>query len=105
MSIWTVMKICLSPTGTPMTPRIWKPPLIYRNDSTAPRVAVRLRGKAPNTQGIGSKIKLMGGAVPMQSQEVISGGRYLSGDDPVRVFAAGTSDKRMTIEVAWRAGG
>src|SRR3954470_4185233 len=84
---------------------LWKPPLIYRNDSTAPRVAVRLRGKAPNTQGIGSKIKLLGGAVPMQSQEVISGGRYLSGDDPIRVFAAGTSQKGMTIEVAWRAGG
>src|SRR5262249_41928101 len=28
-------------------------PLIYRNDSSAPRIAVRLKGKAPNTFGIG----------------------------------------------------
>jgi len=83
---------------------LWKPPLIYRNESSAPRVAVRLRGKAPNTQGIGAKIKVLGGAVPMQSQEVISGGRYLSGDDPMRVFAAGTLTNRMTIEVIWRSG-
>jgi hypothetical protein len=80
------------------------PPLIYRNDSTAPRVAVRLRGKAPNIQGIGAKIKLLGGAVSMQSQEIVSGGRYLSGDDPMRVFAAGSSTNRMRLEVTWRNG-
>src|SRR5262249_29244300 len=32
---------------------------IYRNETAAPRVAVRLKGKAPNTQGIGAKIKLL----------------------------------------------
>ena len=77
---------------------------IYRNDSVAPRVAVRLKGRAPNTQAIGAKIKFLGGAVPMQSQEVVSGGRYLSGSDPLRVFAAGTSQEGMTIEVTWRSG-
>src|SRR5205085_1311007 len=61
------------------------PPLLYRNDSAAPRVAVRLRGNAPNVQGIGAKVKLLGGTVPMQSQEMVCGGRYLSGDDPERV--------------------
>ncbi|PYJ81027.1 MAG: hypothetical protein DME22_22255, partial [Verrucomicrobia bacterium] len=79
------------------------PPLIYRNDSVRPRVAVRLRGLPPNTQGIGAKIKLFGGAVPLQSQEVICGGRYLSGDDPVRTFAAGTLTNEMTIEINWRS--
>jgi enediyne biosynthesis protein E4 len=83
---------------------LYSPPLLYRNDSTAPRVAVRLRGKAANAQGIGAKIKLFGGAVPMQSQEIISGGRYLSGDDPMRVFAAGSSTNRMKLEVTWRSG-
>src|SRR5205814_1722149 len=39
-------------------------PLIYRNECSAPRVAVRLKGLAPNTQGIGAKIKVFGGAVP-----------------------------------------
>jgi hypothetical protein len=83
---------------------LWKAPLIYRNESSAPRVAVRLRGKAPNTQGIGAKIKVLGGAVSEQTQEIISGGRYLSGDDPVRVFAAGSLTNKLTIEVTWRNG-
>lgn len=77
---------------------------IFRNETVAPRLAVRLKGLAPNTQGIGAKIKVLGGAVPMQSQEVICGGRYLSGDDPMRVFAAGTLTNQMTIEVTWRNG-
>ena len=62
---------------------------VYHNHGSAPRVAVRLKGLSPNTQGIGAKIKLLDGAVPMQSQEVVCGGMYLSGSDPERVFAAG----------------
>ena len=77
---------------------------IYRNESSRPRVAVRLRGNPPNTQGIGARIKLRSGAVPLQSQEVISGGRYLSGSDPLLVFAAGDAKNGMTIEVDWRDG-
>jgi hypothetical protein len=80
------------------------PPQIYRNDSPAPRVAVRLKGLPPNTQGIGAKVRLLGGAVPMQSQEMICGGRYLSGDQPLRVFAAGRLTNEMQIEVTWRSG-
>jgi len=76
---------------------------VYRNESVAPRVLVRLHGKAPNTHGIGAKIKLLGGPMP-QSQEMICGGRYLSGDDTVRMFAAGQSTGGMTIEVTWRNG-
>lgn len=77
--------------------------LLYRNEAAAPRVAVRLKGKAPNTRGIGAQIKLFDGAVPMQRQEMISGGRYLAGDDALRVFAAGKS-KAMRLEVTWRNG-
>ena len=76
---------------------------VYHNHGSAPRVAVRLKGLSPNTQGIGGKIKLLGGAVPMQSQEVVCGGMYLSGSDPERVFAAGGSQS-MTLEVTWRNG-
>jgi hypothetical protein len=68
------------------------PALIYRNEAGQPRVGVRLKGKAPNTQGIGAKIKVTGGPV-VQTQEVIAGGRYVSGDDPMRVFAAGAATK------------
>jgi hypothetical protein len=79
-------------------------PLIYRNDSSAPRVAVRLKGRPPNTQGIGATVKLIDGAVKMQSQEMICGGRYLSGDHVMRSFAAGSLTNKMRIEVTWRSG-
>jgi len=77
---------------------------IYRNEGSAPRVAVRLRGRGANTRGIGARIRLLGGAVPSQSQEMICGGRYLSGDEALRVFAAGSRTNRMRIEVDWRSG-
>lgn len=79
-------------------------PLIYRNEGTSPRVAVRLRGRAPNVQGIGSKVRLLGGAVPVQAQEIVAGGRYLAGDDPMRTFAAGSKSGRMRLEIDWRSG-
>jgi enediyne biosynthesis protein E4 len=79
------------------------PPIICRNDGTAPRIAVRLRGAPPNTRGVGARIRVLGGPV-QQSQEMICGGRYLSGDDFIRTFAAGDSGDRLTIEVTWRDG-
>ncbi len=80
------------------------PPLIYRNDTTGPRVAVRLHGQGGNTRGIGARILLRGGAIPEQSQEMQSGGRYLSGDDALRVFAGNGRGQTMTLEVLWRSG-
>ncbi|HEX7654727.1 MAG TPA: FG-GAP-like repeat-containing protein [Verrucomicrobiae bacterium] len=77
---------------------------IYRNESGAPRLAVRLKGAGANTQGIGAKIRVYGGPVPMQSQEMIAGGRYLSGDEALRVFAAGSLTNRLRVEVDWRSG-
>ncbi|PYJ61323.1 MAG: hypothetical protein DME24_06720, partial [Verrucomicrobia bacterium] len=77
---------------------------VYRNESVAPRVAVRLKGLPGNTRGIGAKVWVYGGAVPMQSQEMICGGRYLSSDDPMRVFAAGSLTNEPRIEVSWRSG-
>lgn len=77
---------------------------IYRNNSPAPRVAVRLKGLPPNTAGIGALVTLRGGAVPVQSQEVVSGGRYVSGCESLLTFAAGTSTNTMMLEVRWRNG-
>ncbi|MFQ5824735.1 MAG: VCBS repeat-containing protein [bacterium] len=76
---------------------------VYRNESVAPRIAVRLRGLPPNTQGIGAKIRVVGGPVP-QSKEVICAGTYLSSSDPFYVFAAGEAENDLTIEVKWRNG-
>jgi hypothetical protein len=77
---------------------------VYRNESMAARVAVRTKGLRPNVQGIGARVTLLGGAVPMQVQEVVSGGRYMAGADPQLVFAAGQAATGMSLEVAWRSG-
>ena len=83
--------------------RLDAPPAVFRNTTSAPRVAVRLRGRAPNTAGAGSKIHVLGGPVRDQSKEVVLGGSYLSGSDPLYTFAAGQAAE-LTIEVDWRRG-
>src|SRR5205814_9522602 len=35
---------------------------------------------------------------------MICGGRYMSGDEPLRVFAAGSPTNVLTNEVSWRSG-
>lgn len=77
---------------------------VYRNESSAARVMVRLRGAGSNSQAIGARVTLVGGPVPRQSQEVMSGGRYLSGSDPALTFAAGSGDRPMSLEIRWRNG-
>ncbi len=79
-------------------------PLLLRNESTQPRLAIRLEGRDGNTRGIGARIRVVAPGLPPQTQEVIAGGRYLSGDDSPRTFAVARSDDRVTVEVDWRAG-
>ncbi len=76
------------------------PALLLQNTAPAPRVAVQLVGLAPNTRGIGAKVRLLGGPAP-QSQEMLAGGRYLSSDAPTRTFAAGTARDGLVLEVEW----
>ncbi len=83
--------------------RLGSPALVLRNDATAPRVAVRLAGVAPNTKAVGAKITLRGGAVPMQTHEVVAGGLYMSHSDYLASFAMGKSST-ATLVVDWRDG-
>ncbi|MBM3847640.1 MAG: hypothetical protein FJ405_15310, partial [Verrucomicrobia bacterium] len=79
--------------------------LVYRNDASAPRIKIKLEGAGGNRFGVGARIFVAGGQVS-QSQSVMAGGRYLSGDEPVRVFAAGTgTGESLTVEVRWPLGG
>lgn len=78
------------------------PARLLRNDASAPRLAVRLHGARGNSAGIGARLTVRGGPVT-QSQEMIAGGRYLSGDDAIRVFAAGSATE-LEVEIAWRSG-
>jgi hypothetical protein len=79
------------------------PAALLRNNSSAPRLAVRLRGSS-NTAGVGAKIQVSAPGLVSQSQEILAGGRYLSSDEPVRVFAAGHATNTLTLEVTWRDG-
>jgi hypothetical protein len=82
--------------------RLGKPAML-RNDATAPRIAIRLHGTAPNSAGIGARVRVLGGAVPLQGREVVAGGHYLAGSDAELTFATGTA-QQVTIEVDWRDG-
>ncbi len=76
---------------------------LFENDTDAPRIAVRLKGSASNPAGVGAKIVLEGGAV-RQSKEVVAGGNYLSGSQPMAVFAANGESGNYVIKVAWPDG-
>lgn len=79
---------------------------IYRNEATAPRVAVRLAGRAPNTGGIGATIRVRprGAKVPAQEEAVIAGGEYVSDSGGTHAFAVGVANS-VRIEVRWPEGG
>jgi enediyne biosynthesis protein E4 len=83
--------------------RLDEPAVIYQNLAGASRVAVRLRGAAPNTQGIGAKVTVRAPGLPVQTREMTAGGYYLSGSDVELSFATGR-DSAVTIEVRWRNG-
>jgi hypothetical protein len=83
--------------------RMDRPALVLRNESTAPRVAIRLEGRSPNTQGIGAVIRVLGGVVPEARKEVTAGGLYLSGSEAAHAFGTGEAED-VTIVVEWRSG-
>ncbi|MBT5380081.1 MAG: VCBS repeat-containing protein, partial [Opitutae bacterium] len=79
-------------------------PGLYENRFMAPRVAVVLHGEPSNTQAVGSKVSLVGGAVVKQTQEIVSGGRFLSGSETKVVFGTGSRSNKMSLSVEWRSG-
>lgn len=83
--------------------RLGLPAAVLRNESRRPRVAVRLKGRPPNTRGVGAKIRLRGGPVAQQEKEVTAGGMYLSSAEPLYTFAAGAGQD-LAITVQWRNG-
>jgi hypothetical protein len=83
--------------------RLGVPALVLRNETAAPRIAVRLRGRAGNTRGIGAAIRVLDGPVPEQRKEVTAGGTYLSSSEQAYAFAAGEASA-LTIVVEWRSG-
>ncbi len=84
--------------------RLDRPALLLRNDAAAPRLAVRLRGEAPNTAGVGAAVWLEVEGLPRQTKEVAAGGGYLSGSEALVSFAMGDAAEG-TLGVEWRGGG
>ena len=76
---------------------------VYENMASAPRIAVRLEGKKPNTQGIGAKIELIGKPVT-QTKQIEDGGEYLSCSEAEAMFAAGDDSSNHRIIVTWPSG-
>jgi len=76
---------------------------IYENTTGAGRVAVQLHGSKPNTRGIGGQITFTGGPVEQQKQIVV-GGNYDSGSQPMAVFATGNDKIDGTLTVQWPSG-
>ncbi len=83
--------------------RLGSPALLLRNETAAPRVAVRLRGRPPNTRGIGATISVRAAGLPEQTKELAAGGGYLSSSEPLAVFALGGAGG-AEIEVRWPSG-
>ncbi len=77
---------------------------VWENTGGGSRVGVRLRGRPPNTAGVGARVRWVGPGVPVQTQEVMAGGRYLSGSEMLLVFAGGVAGGKGTVEVTWLGG-
>ena len=74
---------------------------LLRNEASGPRVMVRAEGRSRNSRGIGARVRLVS-SLMSQAQELISGGRYLSSDDPARAFAC-VGDS-LSLDVTFRSG-
>ena len=92
--------------------RLNAPAQLFRNDATAPRIAVRLIGEGrdsagigagSNQAGVGSVVSVEGGTMPKQSREITAGGHYLSGGEPMLTFAA-AADSGIRLTVRWPGG-
>ncbi len=80
-----------------------EPAYIFKNIGDANRVSVRLRGISPNTNAVGSMVELKS-ELGAQRCDVVSGGRYLSGDQPQCVFAVPKNSPTVSIQVRWPDG-
>jgi hypothetical protein len=80
-------------------------PMILRNRGVAGRhwVSLELAGTKSNRLAIGARIKLSAGGVT-QTDQVRSGGSYLSQSDFRVHFGLGTATKIDSVEISWPSG-
>lgn len=80
-------------------------PVLLRNDggSTEHYLAMTLRGKAPNTQAIGARVRIGVGGTS-QMREVSAGNNYLSQNPPELHFGLASWDRIEWMEIEWPDG-
>jgi len=77
---------------------------VYQNQASAPRLTVAVSGAGGKVHGIGTRIEVLGESLA-QGQELIAGGKYLSGDQPLRTFAwPYGSEEKVRLKVRWPGG-
>ncbi len=80
-------------------------PKFYRNDleKTAHYIDIKLKGNAPNIEGIGARIRVTTGS-KTQMQELRAGSNFESQDPALAHFGLGNSDVVDVLEVTWPDG-
>ncbi|HEX6131540.1 MAG TPA: FG-GAP-like repeat-containing protein, partial [Actinomycetota bacterium] len=81
-------------------------PKLYRNDggNLQSRLTVKLAGRAPNREGIGSRVLVTVNGVT-QMQELRAGSNFTSQDPAEAHFGLGAATVVPTVRVEWLAGG
>lgn len=77
---------------------------LYRNNASANRIIVSLRGTDANTFATGARVECLSPGLPHQYAEVLSGGRYASGSDSELTFATGSMADKVEIKIDWPSG-
>jgi hypothetical protein len=80
-------------------------PMILKNHGVAGRhwITVELAGVKSNRLAIGARIKIIAGGVT-QTEEIHSGGSYLSQNDLRLHFGLGSATKVESVEIRWPSG-
>jgi len=82
------------------------PPKLFRNDggNAFHHLTVRLAGQPPNTEGIGSRVRVTAGGVT-QTRELRAGSNYVSQDPAEAHFGLGVAPVADQVRVHWLSGG
>ncbi|MGI9241707.1 MAG: FG-GAP-like repeat-containing protein, partial [Verrucomicrobiales bacterium] len=80
-----------------------EPPTLYKNQSNADGVLVRLHGRSSNRDGIGAVIKIETGS-GRQVREIFCSRGYLGSDEAMAHFGLGADDSIKELTVAWPSG-
>ncbi len=80
-------------------------PMILKNAGIAGRhwISFELAGTKSNRLAIGAKVKIVAGGIT-QSDEIRSGGSYLSQNDLRMHFGLGAASKVNSVEIRWPSG-